>query len=91
MAGIILRQVVAADDALLGERRFDLGDRARAERVLEAYLKYVQSHPRLGIKGYGIGDVESLALLGRKDAALARLREAVDAGWRSTWPRGPTW
>ena len=64
-----------------------LGDRARAERVLDAYLKYIQSHPRLGIKGYGIGDVESLALLGRKDEALARLREAVDAGWRSTWPR----
>ena len=32
-------------------------------------------------------DVESLALLGRKDEALALLREAVDAGWRSTWPR----
>ncbi len=24
---------------------------------------------------------------GERDEALARLREAVDAGWRSTWPR----
>jgi TolB-like protein/tetratricopeptide (TPR) repeat protein len=64
-----------------------LGDRERAERILDAYLKYIMGRPRLGVKGYGIADVEALALLGRRDDALARLREAVDAGWRSSWPR----
>ena len=59
----------------------------RAERILDAYLKYIVDRPRLGLKGFGIADVEALALLGRRDEALARLREAVDAGWRSTWPR----
>jgi len=64
-----------------------LGDRQRAERVLDAYLKYIADRPRLGLKGFGIADVEALALLGRRDEALKRLREAVDAGWRTTWPR----
>ena len=63
-----------------------LGDRQRAERVLNAYLKYIVDRPRLGVKGYGIADVEALALLGRSDEALSRLREAVDAGWRTSWP-----
>jgi TolB-like protein/tetratricopeptide (TPR) repeat protein len=64
-----------------------LGDRQRAERILTAYLEYIGDRPRLGLKGYGIADVEALALLGRRDEALTRLREAVDVGWRSTWPR----
>jgi TolB-like protein/Tfp pilus assembly protein PilF len=64
-----------------------LGDRERAERILNAYLAYIVERPRLGLKGYGIADVEALALLGRRDDALQRLREAVDAGWRSPWPR----
>ncbi len=64
-----------------------LGDRERAERVLYAYLKYIVDRTRLGVKGFGIADVEALALLGRSDEALARLREAIDAGWRTSWPR----
>ena len=63
-----------------------LGDRERAERVLDAYLKYVADRPRLGFRGFGIADVEALALLGRRDEALARLREAIDAGWRTPGP-----
>jgi TolB-like protein len=62
-----------------------LGDRDRAERVLSAYLKYVANRTRLGFRGFGIGDVEALALSGKREEALARLREAVDAGWRSPW------
>jgi hypothetical protein len=46
-----------------------------------------EGRTRLGLRGYAIGDVEALALLGRRDEALAHLREAVDAGWRSTWRR----
>jgi TolB-like protein len=65
----------------------NLGDRERATQILDAYLDYIEDRPRLGIKGYGIADVEALALLGRRDEALARLREAIDAGWRTSWPR----
>ena len=64
----------------------ELGDRGRAAKVLDAYLIYVASRPRLGFLGFGIGDVEALALSGKRDEALARLREAVDAGWRSPSP-----
>ncbi len=64
----------------------ELGDRGRAAKVLDAYLIYVASRPRLGFLGVGIGDVEALALSGKRDEALARLREAVDAGWRSPSP-----
>lgn len=64
-----------------------LGDRERAQQVLDAYLRYIVDRPRLGLKGFGIADVEALALLGRHDEALARLREAVAAGWRTTWLR----
>jgi TolB-like protein/Tfp pilus assembly protein PilF len=63
-----------------------LGNREQAERILDAYLEYIADRPRLGLKGFRIADVEALALLGRGDEALARLREAVDAGWRTTWP-----
>jgi TolB-like protein len=62
----------------------ELGDRDRAAKILDAYLKYVADRPRLGLLGFGIGDVEALSLLGKRDEALARLRKAVDAGWR--WP-----
>ena len=64
-----------------------LGDREGADKIFNAYMGHIADRPRLGIKGYGIADVETLALLGRRDEALARLREAVDAGWRTEWPR----
>lgn len=65
----------------------ELGNRERSAKVLDAYLNYVAGRPRLGSQGFGIRDVEALALSGRRDEALARLREAVDSGWRSPWPR----
>jgi tetratricopeptide (TPR) repeat protein len=64
-----------------------LGRDERAQQVLQAYLEYIAARPRLGIKGYGIADAEALALLGRRDEALSRLRAAVDAGWRTAWGR----
>lgn len=59
------------------------GDEAYAERLLLAALDYVERGPRLGIAGHGLMDVQILALLNRPDEALARLRDAVDAGLRS--------
>jgi TolB-like protein/tetratricopeptide (TPR) repeat protein len=61
-----------------------LGDREQSAKVLDAYLNYVSRRPRLGFLGFGIGDVEALALSGKREEALGRLRDAVDAGWRSS-------
>jgi hypothetical protein len=41
--------------------------------------------PRLGILGYGIADVQILALRGQTAKALKALREAEQAGWRLSW------
>jgi TolB-like protein/Tfp pilus assembly protein PilF len=62
----------------------ELGDRDRSSKVLNGYLDYVSRRPRMGFLGFQIGDAEALALLGRRDEALQRLRAAVDAGWRTT-------
>ena len=51
----------------------------RAEQV-------VWTIPRLGVRGYGIADVQIHALRGDDAKALAALREAERAGWR-----GPYW
>ena len=41
--------------------------------------------PRLGSFGFGIADVEVQARLGRPEAALSTLRQAIDSGWRANW------
>jgi tetratricopeptide (TPR) repeat protein len=53
-----------------------------ADRLLRASLDVVEKRPRLGMAGHGIQDVQILALLNKPDEALARLREAIDAGFR---------
>ena len=60
------------------------GDIAAGTEMLESALPVVQTLPRLGMFGQGIRDVQIYALLGRKDDALAALRAAVDAGYRSS-------
>ena len=69
------------------------GENERARHILEATLPVIQSQTRLGLKGEGIRDVQILALLGRRDAALDTLREAVSQGFRGstafdTWTLG---
>lgn len=59
------------------------GDAAYANQLLEASLIELEKRPRLGASGHGIRDVQILALMNKPDQALARLREAVDAGFRS--------
>lgn len=60
------------------------GEYERADQLLAATLAVVQRHPRLGIVGQGIHDVQILALQGETGAALAALRAAVDDGYRSS-------
>ena len=57
-----------------------------AERLLYAAEAFMQTQPRLGYFGYGIGDVEIHVIRGDTERALAALEAAVaDAG---AWPGG---
>ncbi len=59
---------------------------ARAAKLLELALPVTRDLPRVGMSGHGIKDVEILALMGRKAAALDALRDAIDAGFVSLQP-----
>lgn len=74
----------AADLALLLQRA---GEPAAASAIIDAGLAWVQRTQPEGVHGYliNIVDVELLALDGQKKAALDRLQEAVDSGWKSHW------
>jgi len=62
-----------------------LGEERRAELLLDSSLKYIRTIPRLGLDGYWVADVQIYALQGRREKALAALREAIDDGWRTLW------
>jgi TolB-like protein/Tfp pilus assembly protein PilF len=69
----------------------NLGEKGRADALLEMALSVVRTLPRIGLAGHGIRDVQILALQGRTIDALAALREAIDEGFRGTvasngWP-----
>jgi len=59
-----------------------IGEKERAQKLLDGSLKYISSLPRLGTHGYYITDVRILALQNRNEEALEALRVAVDDGWR---------
>jgi TolB-like protein/Tfp pilus assembly protein PilF len=63
----------------------EVGERQRAENLLNKALLAIGSTPRLGYGGFGISDVEIYALLGDKEKAISTLATAVEAGWRSSW------
>ena len=63
---------------------------AAAQLLRQAEL-VLRDLPRLGMAGYGIRDVQVLTLLGRENAALDALTQAVDEGFVSSqsfdgWP-----
>lgn len=63
-----------------------LGQRDRANDLLDGALAAIETMSRLGTEGYWILDVEVYALQGRSEKALAALHEAIDQGWRVlTW------
>ncbi len=62
-----------------------VGEQKRADYLLTNALVVMETTPRLGYAGYGIGDAEVYALLGEKDKALNALADAIEAGWRSSW------
>jgi len=59
------------------------GDNRRADRLLAKAEQVISQMHRIGSGGYGISDVNILALRGRNDAALDALREAIDEGFVS--------
>ena len=63
----------------------EVGERERADNLLNKALLAIGSTPRLGYGGFGISDVEIYALLGDKEKALDTFVTTVEAGWRSSW------
>ena len=61
------------------------GESERAKPLLDRSEAYFRTIPRLGFLGYGLSDVAIHALRGERALALAKLREAEEAGWRGRW------
>ena len=79
---------IIGDDKLEDECRAalaEVGERERADNLLNKALLAIGSTPRLGYGGFGISDVEIYALLGDKEKALDTFVTTVEAGWRSSW------
>jgi tetratricopeptide (TPR) repeat protein len=61
------------------------GEMERANLLLDRSQSFIDTVQRLGYDGTWISDVQIYALQGQTAEALAALREAIDAGWRSSW------
>jgi len=57
----------------------------RAKALLDLSEAYLHTAPRMGAYGYGISNVAIFALRGKSVAALGKLRDAEQAGWRGGW------
>jgi len=53
--------------------------------LLRKTLEQLRRMPRLGLRGYGIADVEVFARQGETERALRTLRQAIDEGYRAYW------
>ncbi len=56
-----------------------------ARQLLENTFAYLETRPRMGMAGFGIRDAQVLALMGQPDEAIARLQQAYEEGWRSSY------
>jgi tetratricopeptide (TPR) repeat protein len=61
------------------------GEMERANLLLDRSQSFIDTLQRLGYDGTWISDVQIYALQGQTAEALAALRAAIDAGWRSLW------
>jgi hypothetical protein len=61
------------------------GEGAAAGALLSRAEEVVRTIPRLGVRGYGIADVQVHAQRGDRAKALVALREAEKVGWRLDW------
>ncbi|MEO1035928.1 MAG: winged helix-turn-helix domain-containing protein [Pseudomonadota bacterium] len=60
----------------------ELGDTERVQLLVERVLEVAQARHRLGANGYWLVDVAALTIGGEHAAAIERLREAIDSGYR---------
>jgi len=60
----------------------DSGDTARASHLLEQIMALTSGKQRGGTFGFWLTDVSALALQGKTRDAIARLRQAIDSGYR---------
>jgi TolB-like protein/Tfp pilus assembly protein PilF len=61
-----------------------LGEQDLADRLLELSWEIARDYPRHGLP-YRLSDVKILAMRGKTQAALERLEQAVESGWRPYW------
>ena len=61
-----------------------LGEPEAAEQLLALSWEIARDYPRHGLP-YRLTDVKILALQGKDQAALIRLEQAIDSGWRPYW------
>ncbi len=60
-----------------------MGNQQQLEQILAAMDQALEKMPRFGPEGYRLADVEIAAMAGQADEAMARFREAYDAGFRN--------
>jgi len=69
---------------------FHTGETERATALLDRSEAYIRTMPRMGF-GYSMSDVAIHALRGDTTKALASLRDAERAGWRTWWRYDRDW
>jgi tetratricopeptide (TPR) repeat protein len=63
-----------------------LGEKDRANDILDGALAVLKTMPRLGTNGFWVDDARIYATQGRTEKALEALSQAVESGWRfQTW------
>ena len=67
------------------------GETQRRDALLLAVEEQIATMHRIRGKGYGILDVYIHVMRGDRDQAIARLREAIDMGWRVGYWDGVWW
>jgi TolB-like protein/Tfp pilus assembly protein PilF len=62
-----------------------MGERERADLLLDRSLERIQTIPRRSFFGHGVADAQIYTIRGERQKALSALRKAIDEGWRSHW------
>ena len=83
---IVVNRFNLASAVMLAFVEQQLGNTDAASRLMEQGLVVTATLPRVGFSGYGIRDVQILALQGYTSTALDRLEDAIAEGFVSVMP-----
>ena len=83
---IVVNRFNLASAVMLAFVEQQLGNTDAASRLMEQGLVVTATLPRVGFSGYGIRDVQILALQGHTSTALDRLEDAIAEGFVSVMP-----